>query len=646
MDAPAPTRPTLLPGTRTERTTFLLLLALAALLRCWDLAHMPYSHDEVSALTRIFPSLQETVRVGVMEQDTHPPGVQVFEWLWTRLFGMQEWVVKLPFIVMSLAAIALLYRFAYAWCGGTVALLGTVLFATLQYTVLYGQLARPYAAGLFTVALLADQLTVFQRTGTRRSLIMAVVAAVLSAYVHHFALLVAGLLYLTWLAWSTGNQRRQLLVGAAIGALCYAPNILITLRQLGMGGLQDWLHAPGATWPLAYAWWLAHCSWWFAAVWVALLIGSILGRTKGSGAPRLWVLALVVGLLPLLIGFGYSVWRAPVLQYSVVLFSFPFLLLPALSGWKYLPSTWGRGATISTALIATITLITTRAHFRTAYDSPYVAITKGILAGPAAGHTSVVHIDPRMLSFHLQHWGVTEVPPYLNLFGHTAHQTDSLLDHVEGLAVFLGITASAVPEVPALVRARFPFLQARHDMVEGQTFRFSAIPAGSAIDDHTFHSLITPHALRGEGWNVDGSVPVRRDTTTSYPVPPHWDLTGRPFGIVFEGTLDSLGAGGNDVIEAVADVSGAGLRLVAELRQADSTLFYRFGESRAGEHQRAVVALKLADIAAPPDAQLKVYVWNHAEGPVEVRAVEVQVRAGDPWLYGLYEPLRGPRRYQ
>lgn len=75
-----------LPGERWMCIAFLLLLALAAVLRFWSLPNLPYTHDEIGALVRIYPSLWETVQRGVIELDTHPPGVQVFEWAWTRLF--------------------------------------------------------------------------------------------------------------------------------------------------------------------------------------------------------------------------------------------------------------------------------------------------------------------------------------------------------------------------------------------------------------------------------------------------------------------------------------------------------------------------------------------------------------------------------
>ena len=227
----------LVPGERWMRAVFLTLWALAAVLRFWDLPHLAYTHDELSALVRIYPTLGETIQRGVVELDTHPPGVQVFEWIWTTLFSTNEADVKLPFILMSLAAILLLYRFALAWTGAGAALLLTALMATLQFSVLYSQLARPYAVGLFTTALLADQLTRYLAFNGRRALWGAGIAAVLSAYTHHFALLLAGLMVLTSFFLVRADQRRAFLLMYLAAALLYLPNVPIFLKQLGLGGL-------------------------------------------------------------------------------------------------------------------------------------------------------------------------------------------------------------------------------------------------------------------------------------------------------------------------------------------------------------------------------------------------------------------------
>jgi uncharacterized membrane protein len=242
-----------LPGTVAERYTLLGLLLLALVLRFWGFPSIPFTHDEISALVRVdYPSLSEAITRGVVGVDTHPPGTHAFLWCWTQLFGFGDGAVKAPFIVLSVCALFFLYRFTYAWCGGTVAVICTALLASLQYTVMYGQIARPYAMGFFTTALLADQLTRYLAQGKRLALIGTALAAVLSAYMHHFALMLAAFMCITGLFLVQREQRKTYLIACALAALAYAPNIPLFLAQLGWKGLDEWLTAPTSRWLLDY----------------------------------------------------------------------------------------------------------------------------------------------------------------------------------------------------------------------------------------------------------------------------------------------------------------------------------------------------------------------------------------------------------
>ncbi|MBK8339539.1 MAG: glycosyltransferase family 39 protein [Flavobacteriales bacterium] len=226
-----------LPGPRWARMGFLVLLVWAAVLRFWGWPHPLCTTrsarwcGSIRAWGRPFPR-------GVVELDTHPPGVQVFEWLWTRVFGVSEGAVKLPFMLLSVAAIFFLYRFALLWTSSAAALALTALLATLQFEVLYGQIARPYAFGACTIALLADQWGRYIAWGKIRNLVWAGAAAVLSAYTHHFALLVAFLIMGSGLFLLQRGQWKAYLITCGIAVLAYLPNLPISL-------------------PPARAWWIA-----------------------------------------------------------------------------------------------------------------------------------------------------------------------------------------------------------------------------------------------------------------------------------------------------------------------------------------------------------------------------------------------------
>lgn len=642
-----------LPGTPAQHWTLLALLLLAAALRLWNLPHIPYTHDEISALLRIYPGLWETIIKGAAI-DAHPPGVQVFEWAWTRAFGMGVAAVKLPFILLSIAALLLLYRFAFAWCGGSVALVLTALLATLQYTVMYGQIARPYAFGFFTTALLADQLTRYAATGKRMALVGVAAGAVLSAYTHHFALMLAAIMLATGLFLVPAEKRRAYMAACAFMVLAYLPNLPIFLRQLGYKGLDQWLAVPGPVWVPEYLWWLAHCSVAMAAVWALLLIASAVLRMRHrGGSGPVWAIALLWGLLPLAVGYAYSLWRAPVLQYSVVLFSFPYLLLGALAGLRHLRTGLAIPIAAAVAAVSVLTLVTVRKHYEVFYRSPYEAAAKGIVQAAREPHRlALVDAPGEKIDFLLRLWQVNPASaPYINARGRTLAEVDSLLHAFSGSTVFLGTTAGAAPELPALVQAAFPFLAERHDFEGGQAFLYSGAPVPQRLQDRGWSSLATPDAVEGDGWNVDPAVLLWRDMLGGNIYAPRmWDLGGREFGIVLEKPVYQLARGDNDVIEAhmhVAGVQGKGLKLVAELRTGENTTLYRSQPFPATAGSGSIItAIPLADLPGHGQGQrLRVYAWNEGAGPAHVVSMEVRVREGNPWLYGLFQPLKGPLKF-
>jgi hypothetical protein len=635
-----------IPGAPWARRTLLLVLALAAILRFWDLPHLPYTHDELSALVRLYPSLWETIRTGVMALDTHPPGVQVFEWLWTRLFSLEEADVKLPFILMSLASIALLYRFAMAWTGEGAALALAVLMATLQYSVFYGQLARPYAAGLFTTALMADQLTRWLAFGQRRMLIGSGIGAVLSAATHHFSLLLAALMAVTGLLLAPKEQRKRYLSMCGISAALYLPILPITLHQLGQGGLQGWLQPPGDGWLAAYGGYIAH---WSMPMMVALLaalgLSAWLAMANGGlPKPARWML-LTWGLVPLAVGYAYSVWRAPVLQYSMLLFSFPYLALFALQGLMHLQRRAALALCAGLAWVSVHSLVNDRRHCTVTYHSKYEAMLRAGLDAVAEhgrDHVLVLFDAPgHMIDFYRRLWKLPhDALRERNILGWPQARVDSLLAAEPAAQVVLGRSNGAADENIALVQHRYPKLCARLDLAEGQVFHFgsgSAIAASSWFDRDTLAHL-APTSTIGK-WSIEPSMP--RDSMG-------WDYTGREFGIMIELGLDSLSMHPDDLFEVLAIVDGfdpdGRAAVIADVRIDGSTVFYRGGDlmpaTRPDGPTLMAVAVRPvhAQGAAGPKV-LRAYVHNHSGGPLRVRSMTVLRREANRAGGAVLEPV-------
>ena len=643
--------PRCFPGEPWVKCIFLVLFVWAAVLRFWDLPHLTYTHDELSALVRIYPTLWETIKRGVIELDTHPPGVQVFEWAWTKAFGMDEPIVKLPFILSALAALFLLYRFAWAWTSAPTALAAIALLATLQYSVMYAQVARPYAIGLFTTALLADQLTRYLAFGHRQYLIMIGVASVLCAYTHHFALLLAGLMVLTGLVLVRPQQRKTYLIMCGSAALAYLPNLPIFLKQLSLGGLAEWLAPPDKYWLSDHLRWLTHFSTPFAVLVSGVMALALLLRFRQriGKDPSRWFLPLW-GLLPLVIGVAYSLWRAPVIQYSMLLFSFPYVLIAAFAGLRSLPRPAAIAIPLLLTVFATHSLVFQRHHYDLFYTSKYEAMVhRGVDAMREHGASNTLVLidapDPQ-IQFYRKAMGLDESDlPYVQLRGGmNAGQLDSLLLLSKGKLIVLGVSNGARAEHAARVQTRFPYLLERHDMPEGQVMVFADRPGSRTFKERTLIAEASPHRRTAAAWDIHGDLPVVREGTGRATA---WDFTGRTFGMACRLDLTEEMVDPRDLFEVVVEVDApdtiTDLGVVLELVIGDSTVLYgssELNEFRRGGRISLVIAAARADVERGPyRVRMATYIYNRSNSAVRVERMRIYRREANPVQYALLHPV-------
>lgn len=638
-----------MPGTRSQQAVLFILLTLAAVLRFAPFSDPAYAHDELSALVRLHPTLSATLTEGVVGVDTHPPGVQVFLWAWTKLVGLDERWVKLPFMLASLGALVLLYRVAARLTDVPVALVTTALLSTVQYTVLYGQLARPYAFGLFTTAWMADRSLVYLDEGRRRTLIPIALAAALSAYTHHLAALQALLIGATVLVLLPATKRTAYLTACMVALLAYLPNLALLRAQLAWKGLDEWLTRPTPGWFIDHARFVTHWSVVLGGALAALVLFALArGLKRRSISRRLVLISLAWGLAPYLITYVYSVWRAPVLQHSVVLFAFPYVLLLLLSGWKGASFRTTTVLAGSTALIATVTLITTRQHFalNSGAHNRYEAIARGIVAAHAAGIPALTDAPEHMLRFHLDRWNVPAAQrTHIDLSGMDVHRVNAVLDSLNADRLFLGITLQAPPERHAQVRRWLPFLVERHDMVEGQTFILSARPRPCGPNDVRYSTMAAPPAIRGEGWALRTEV---RTVRASDSRAVSWSLEGEEFGVSCGNSLAGLHAMPFDELEAALDVAPpapAGSAVVLDMHTADGHRSYSASPDEQGGSRLAVLPLN-EGWSALQRTMVEAYVWNPGRARLLVNAVTLRVREGDPVRFAWLGPIRGEWTYR
>ena len=115
-----------------------VLVFVGALFRFYNYNNWSLSNDELSAITRLnYSSFSEMIEQGVRLIDMHPVGVQSFLWMWTHLFGMSEEVLRLPFVLLGILTIPLLYLTGKNFFGKFPALLATAVFVALEFPILY-----------------------------------------------------------------------------------------------------------------------------------------------------------------------------------------------------------------------------------------------------------------------------------------------------------------------------------------------------------------------------------------------------------------------------------------------------------------------------------------------------------------------------
>ncbi len=300
-----------------------LILTVATCTLFWQYTQLQFTHDELSALYKTeLPTFSDLIEQGV-KVEGHPAGVEVFLYYLAPLVKYQVWALKLPFSLMALASILIIFAIGNTIKQEGAALYTGAIMAVSQYFIHYGQIVRPYEVGLFFSLLSAFfWLLYFRKRAHFKYLIGFAFSAAAAAYSHQFSLLLVGIMGLHALIIAPGKGKIEWLICGILTFLLYLPHLNIFFHQLSLGGVGSWLAKPKLTFPLSYLAYIFHFSYLFmGAVLIALLLPKWQIPSNKNYEGLIWFSA------SFLIGFIYSRQINPVLQYSTLLFAAPLLLL-------------------------------------------------------------------------------------------------------------------------------------------------------------------------------------------------------------------------------------------------------------------------------------------------------------------------------
>ena len=302
-----------------------IFILFGAALRFYGFSDWSLSNDELSAISRTnFNSFSELINKGIWV-DGHPALVQIFEYYWIQLFGNSVFVVRLPFVVMSVGSCIYFYRLLTMWINKNAALFGLALFIPSYIFVLYAQIARPYAAGLFfTIAFSFYFFRMMKLEEVKKNALGIIGFGLAASLTHYFSTLSTFLIYFSALVYLNKRNAKAYFGLATLMLVLYLPHLPITLNHLSIGGV-SWLAKPEADFLERFLAYFFQNSYVLGVVICASLLSLLVKRVLHIEWRPLFI-SLFVFFASFYITYYYSITKTPVLQFSVLLFTAPFLL--------------------------------------------------------------------------------------------------------------------------------------------------------------------------------------------------------------------------------------------------------------------------------------------------------------------------------
>ncbi len=632
----------------------LVLIILAGLvLRCWHAFDIPFTFDELSAMSRTsFDSFRDLIRVGVIEKDSHPAGIQVFLYYWVILFGEKEFVVKLPFILAGFTSIYLAYRIGEIWFGKTTGILTATYLSSLQLFVMYSQIARPYVSGLFfTLFAVLFWSKYFFQSPKIKYLAGFVVFSALAAYNHYFSLLFVAVLGVSGLSLiNRKNLLRYTLSGVAI-LLLYVPHLPIIFTQVEKGTIGGWLGAPGPYFLLDFVFWLFHHSYLSIAVFILIIVAGITlnkpSQKRDLKHKKRWILLL--WLLPApVFGYIYSYTSEPILQNSLLIFTTPYLfqfLFSFIGEWKI------RHLSIAVILILLmniLTLIFNQDYYRNFYRQPFNQMVKNAikLEDKYSGEVFIINdYIPYYTAYYFRKYD-KELPFYT-----TRNQDVKISDFKKMLANIdqdIVLTSGLGDIYFQVILEQFPNWERFETGFTYEQYIFSRkdMVRDDALGRTSISELSFNNTLEDAQWQFNKRDIIVDTSSGNHcylmtPVVTYGPKIEIPLGELMSDIYQII-----DVeVEIVADAdSNVNAVIVGEIKKGEELIFWRGSDFAQfgifpGISQKVFLTMDIQKAMSDQNningELLRFYIWNRDNQQFKISKIKIYLRPGNPGRYCL-----------
>ena len=637
----------------TNRVVLFIILIVASVLRLVNYFDIPYTHDEFSAIFRLdFNSFSELIEKGV-KIDGHPAGIQVFLYFWTQLFGFEEWVVKGPFIVFGILSVLLIYFIANKWFNETVGLLSSAFLASIQFTVMYSQIARPYISGLFFSLLMVYYWTNLIKNPNNKfykNSILFVVSASLCTYNHHFSLLFAAIVGISGLCFIEKEFLAKYIISGISILIIYIPHLEIFIYQLNVGGVEEWLGKPPNDFIIKYIQYIFH----FSLLPLIIALGIFMFGARDKSLKKInhkhYILFFSWFILPLLIGFFYSKHVSSVLQYSVLIFSFSYLFFLLFGHFK-LQKPIVNLILVSIILCANVfTLIFERKHYNLFYHSPYEEIVHDYLDLRKTNNNAVFIIDShkKITNHYLSNLDIETGFIWYDSFK-SESDFKVFLEHQSKIhdKLFLGCLSSNNPLTLAIIKEHYPKIELQNNYAGGTTYLFSK----ELKKRNSYVEFLDFESEEFDSWS---SIDLSKfsDSISSSGERSYLIDSMNEWSPTYSKELNNIISNENNFIDISVDAytneNLEGVILVSSIESNGEVIHW------GGTDFNRLIPLdglkstwttfyhsiKLSDVNQNYDnTVLKTFIWNKGRKNFIIDDFKIELRKGNPVIYGLVEKI-------
>jgi len=645
---------------RIKPDYFLLafILLVGSALRFYHYFEIPFTYDEFSAFFRTrFDNFRDLIEYGVKRTDTHPAGVQVFMYYWIKWFGSSEPVVKLPFTLMGIVSIFLAFKIGKRWFNGTVGIVSATYIAVIQYTIMYSVIARPYGSGIFLSLLMVCFWTnsVFN-LGKNYYWFLAgyIIAGAMNAYNHHFSLLLTAMVGFTGLFFIPKKHLKSYISAGIIIFILYIPHLPIFFTQLSYKGIESWLGKPDSMFLFNYLGFVLHFSITFYLLTVILIVFSVKYRAQNiKETNKFRIIGLLWFFISFLTGFFYSVYVSAIIQYSVLIFTFPYLLIVVFSFFKEIKA-WQKAFVVFIVMsISIYTLVYNRQYYKYFYTPGFKEILKeSVNTQNKFGKekvTVILQTIKNVNDYYLDKLDINgDAFIYLNSLGNYKQFRDSLIN-IKTEYLVLGWSNYTKLQYLQIAEDLFPYI------IEKKTWFTSSFyvlkktkPAKGYVpaDKIVFKSINDYENPVTPGWDtVSENIIFPKDNPDANHYMQLSKWTNYSPGITLK--LDTIINNNNNNIFISLDAyflsDTSEVVLMSELRSDDEVIDWRSISftnfiTRKNERQTIYLSLKLPDInLRSRNITLSVVIWNKSNAKVLIDDFRIITYEGNRVIYGQFE---------